>query len=140
MKGNKKKTCDLCHKKSKDYIKEIQCVEDILNVLNLPLNIESSKSNSQVVCKTCFQNLKQIIEFKSKCLDIDDKIVSVSQGTKTDVLEVYTKAFTDTSKPDISTDQKICRICMETVDCGELVPLNAENVDSTMLEKYFPEL
>ncbi|KAJ8970339.1 hypothetical protein NQ317_007618 [Molorchus minor] len=29
---------------------------------------------------------------------------------------------------------------METVECGKLVPLNAENVDSTMLEKYFPEL
>ncbi|KAJ8970342.1 hypothetical protein NQ317_007621 [Molorchus minor] len=101
----------------------------------------SSKSNSQVVCKSCLQNLKQIVEFKSNCLDIDNKIVSVSQETNKDVSEVYGKAATtDKSKSDISNGQNVCCICMDVVHCGKLVPLNSDNVDSTMLEKYFSEL
>ncbi|KAJ8970336.1 hypothetical protein NQ317_007615 [Molorchus minor] len=87
----RRKTCAFCHKKSEDYIKEIKCDEDILNVLNLPLNIGPLKSNSLFLCKSCVRNLKQIQEFKSKCLDINDKIVSVSQGTKMYVHELYVK-------------------------------------------------
>ncbi|XP_018561782.1 zinc finger autosomal protein-like [Anoplophora glabripennis] len=110
---------------------------DILDVLLLKLEFDSE--SKEVICNTCRRKLSAALEFKTKCLNTNNIIMSyVDRETmlQLDIREVYLKEKRS-ELVNISCSQKICRLCMQPVK-SEFMCIHEEELET--IQKLAPEV
>ncbi|XP_023312755.1 uncharacterized protein LOC108911972, partial [Anoplophora glabripennis] len=131
----KETSCRLCFKNITDESFEV--VNNIVrNILNVILKLKFDNESKEVICNVCRRKLNAALEFKSTCLNTDNKIIPYLDREKMlqlDLREVYMQE----KKSDLVCSQKICRLCMHPVEsefrCIREVELEA-------IEKLAPEM
>ncbi|XP_018567882.1 zinc finger protein 99-like [Anoplophora glabripennis] len=131
----KETSCRLCFKNITDESFEV--VNNIVrNILNVLLKLKFDNESKEVICNVCRRKLNAALEFKSTCLNTDNKIIPYLDREKMlqlDLREVYMQE----KKSDLVCSQKICRLCMHPVEsefrCIREVELEA-------IEKLAPEM
>ncbi|XP_023311903.1 uncharacterized protein LOC108913771 [Anoplophora glabripennis] len=131
-------SCNLCLKYiTNESFKVIDSnIRDILDSLLLKLKPDGE---SKVICNVCRRKLNAASEFKSTCLNTDNTIIPYVDSEKVlqlDLREVY-MLEKKSEIVDISCSQKICRLCMHSVEsefrCIHEVELEA-------IQKLAPEM
>ncbi|XP_018564487.1 zinc finger protein 578-like [Anoplophora glabripennis] len=132
-------SCTLCLKNITDRnIEAINDVtRDILDVLMLKLKFDGRRKD--VICEACRKKLNAAFEFKSTCLNTDNRIIPYVDCEKTlqlDLREIYIKETTNEEVKDILY-HRICRLCMQLLN-GEFRYILEGELDA--IEKFVPEI
>ncbi|XP_023312396.1 zinc finger protein 11-like, partial [Anoplophora glabripennis] len=93
--------------------------------------------SKEVICNACRKKLYAAFEFKSRCLNTDNTIIShvdCEKMLKLDIREVYRK---EKGSKSISDSEKICRLCMNLVK-SEIMCIREGELEA--IQKLTPEM
>ncbi|XP_023310762.1 uncharacterized protein LOC111691737 [Anoplophora glabripennis] len=132
-------SCKLCLTTITDKGFEVidNIVRDILDGLLLKLKFDSESKG--VICNVCRRKLNKASEFKSTCMNTDNTIAPYVDSEKMlqlDIREVYIKEK-KSELTGMSSNQKICRLCMQPVK-REFSCIREEELEA--IHKLTPEI
>ncbi|XP_018562361.1 uncharacterized protein LOC108904330 [Anoplophora glabripennis] len=132
----KETSCRLCLKNITDGTFEVinNIIRDILDVLLLKLKFNDD--SKEVLCTICRRKLNAALEFKSMCLNTDNKIIQYVDSEKMLQLQLR-EVYMQEKKSELVCSQKICRLCMRPVE-SEFRCMREEEFEA--IEKLIPEM
>ncbi|KAJ8967881.1 hypothetical protein NQ314_002598 [Rhamnusium bicolor] len=138
MSDGNNKICRLCLKticdNKFDIIEEI--TRQMLNALLLNVNLDERKQG--VMCPGCATKLQNAIDFKTACLNRENKISPFSTSEE----NMKQNNLKESTILEL-IDERICRFCMKVLEMGCYTSLQnmAEcGLIVNMVQKYIPEL
>ncbi|CAG9762969.1 unnamed protein product [Ceutorhynchus assimilis] len=137
------RNCRLCLAKIQDtnftYLDGI--IKDMLEIILPELNFTICDSSS--ICNNCLETLKQSYNFKSTCLEVEDRVQDFVDPKKlncVDLKEVIKKS--KDIKPISLATMIVCRICLSLGEESSNTKLCSYEGDplQNMVEKCLPEM
>ncbi|XP_060531018.1 zinc finger Y-chromosomal protein 1-like [Cylas formicarius] len=115
-------------------------IKDMLEII-LP-ELKLSICDSPTICNSCLETLKQSYNFKSSCLEVEDKVQDFIDPKTPILIDLKAVILKRNHLSYLKDNQSICRTCLNIVDTSSVTKMYSFEGDplKNMVDKCLPEM